>query len=266
MKMSAIVKKDFLVENSYRLHFFMQYIGILFSATSFYFLSRLFEGYVSPQLEPYGGDYFSFVLIGIAFTGYLNVGIRSFTNIISRSQATGTLEAMLVTPTRISTLLLSSSIWPFLTATIRVIFYFVVGISLFGVDVGNINIPSVMIIIVLTILCFSGIGILSASFILVFKRGSPVNWFHTSFSGLLGGMMYPIEIMPSWLQSISTIIPLTHSLKAIRMAVLQGHSPVMLSREIMILFIFTLILLPAGIVAFNYAVKKAKREGSLSKY
>jgi len=61
-----------------------------------------------------GGDYFSFVLIGIAFSDYLGVGLGSFAGTIREGQMLGTLEAMLVTPTRVHSIILFSSIWQFL--------------------------------------------------------------------------------------------------------------------------------------------------------
>jgi len=65
---------------------------------TFYFIAKLFGRAATPYLESYGGDYFSFVLIGIAFSDYLGVGLTSFAGIIREGQMLGTLEAMLITP------------------------------------------------------------------------------------------------------------------------------------------------------------------------
>ena len=63
----AFIKRDFSQEVSYRMSFIMQLGGIIFSVAIFYFMSRLFGTSVAPQLQDYGGDYFSFVLIGDGF-------------------------------------------------------------------------------------------------------------------------------------------------------------------------------------------------------
>jgi ABC-2 type transport system permease protein len=60
----------------------------------FFFLSRLVGEGIAGQLEPYGGNYFSFVLIGVAFTDYLSVSLSSFAGQIRSAQMQGTLEAM----------------------------------------------------------------------------------------------------------------------------------------------------------------------------
>ena len=110
-KPQAFLKKDFLMETSYRFSFFLQFGGIFFSVVMFYFVSELIGSAPSVQqsLSRYGGNYFSFVLIGIAFSNFLSVGLGSFSSSIRGEQMMGTLEAMLVTPTRLSTIIISSS-------------------------------------------------------------------------------------------------------------------------------------------------------------
>jgi len=51
---------------SYKLNFLLQLVGIFISTLLFFFLSKLFERGMSDYLQPYGGDYFAFVIIGIA--------------------------------------------------------------------------------------------------------------------------------------------------------------------------------------------------------
>ncbi|MGD9143895.1 MAG: ABC transporter permease, partial [Dehalococcoidia bacterium] len=74
----AFLKRDFSQALSYRLSFLLQIGGIFFSVAIFYFLSELFGSAIAPQLEDYGGNYFSFVLIGLAFTGFLGLSLSSF--------------------------------------------------------------------------------------------------------------------------------------------------------------------------------------------
>ena len=219
-----------------------------------------------PYLEPYGGDYFSFVLIGIAFSNYLWTGMGSFSGSIRNEQMMGTLEAILVTPTKISLIILSSSLWNFIFTSIKVLIYLLIGIFLFTVDMSNANIFAALIILVLTIICFSSLGILSASFIMVLKQGDPVNWIFNTLSGLLGGVLYPITVMPDWLQYFSYILPITYSLRAMRHALLQGYSLEALCPDILALIIFSIVMLPLSMLSFRYAVKRVKIDGSLTQY
>ncbi len=68
-------------------------------------------------------------------------------------------------------------------------------------------------------LAFSGLGILSASYLLIFKRGNPVNWAILGLSSVVGGMMYPISVLPMWLQYVAWLTPVTYSLEGMRAAI-----------------------------------------------
>lgn len=260
------LRRDFLMEISYRFGFVLQVLGILFSTTSFYFISQLLNPGASGFLEAYGGDYFSFVLIGMAFTGYQGVALHTFSGVIRTGQVSGTLEALLITPTRLPTVLLSSSLWDFLFTTLRVAIYLLMGVLLFGANLQQANVLSALVILGLTVLAMSGIGILSASFIMVLKRGDPVSFMFSSLSTLLGGVYYPISVLPGWLQTLAQFFPLTHALEAMRLALLSGASLADLWREALILAAFAAILLPLSMVAFRWAVRLARRDGSLTQF
>jgi ABC-2 type transport system permease protein len=232
----------------------------------FYFLASFLGEAAAPYLEPYGGDYFAFVLIGIAFAGYFGVGLSSFADSLREAQTTGTLEAMLTTPTGLSAIIISSSLWSYLMTTIRVALYLFIGAVFLDVDLGNGNYLLAAFVLVLTILSFSSLGIIAASFIMVLKRGNPITWLFSSISNLLGGIYYPVTVLPNWLLVISFFLPITYALRAMRLALLQGETITMLWQDILVLVIFCLILLPSSLFAFAYAVRRSKIDGSLAHY
>lgn len=262
----AFVKRDLNLQLSYRLAFFLQLSRIFFSVLMFFFVARIFGGAATPYLDAYGGDYFSFVLVGIAFSGYLGVAMGSFSGSIRQGQMMGTLEAMLVTPTRLSTILVSSSLWNFAFTSLRIIVYLVIGATCFGVDLSQANLLAALLIQILTILTFSSLGIISASFIMAFKQGNPLDAVLGTASSLLGGVYYPITVLPFWLQPFSQLLPITYSLRAMRLAVLQGYSMRALAPDLLALALFSAVLLPLSMVAFRLAVRKAKLDGSLTQF
>ncbi len=262
----AFMWRDFLEDKSYKLAFITQLLSIFISTAMFYFLSRLLGTVGASYLQPYGGDYFSFVLIGIAFYSYLGVSMGSLADTIREGQQIGTLEALLVTQTEIPTIIVSSSLYSLFWATLKVALYLAVGVCFFGVNLGEANIPGALIILILTILSFGSLGIVSASFVMVLKRGDPVNWIVTSVSGLLGGLYYPVSVLPDWLQTVSYLLPVTYALDGMRYAVLQGHNLTQLLPHIFPLMVFSVIMLPLSILIFGYAVRKAKKDGTLTQY
>ena len=262
----AFLKRDVREEASYRLAFILQFLNIFFTVGLFYFIARLLGDAATPHLEPYGGDYFAFVLIGIAFAGYFGVGLSSFSSSLRQAQTTGTLEAMLTTPTGLSTVILSSSLWSYLITTARVVIYLLVGVVLLGVHLEASSYLGALIILLLTVISFSSLGILAASFIMVLKRGDPITWLFNATSSILGGVYYPVTILPGWMQFFASLIPVTYALRAMRLALLQGAPLRELFSDILVLVIFSLVLLPASLLAFRYAVRRAKADGSLSHF
>ena len=262
----AFLKRDFHIALSYRFSFLLQLISVFFFIMSFYFISKLFGKAALPYLSSYGGDYFPFVLIGLAMANFLNIGLTTFAESIREEQTMGTLEAMLVTPSKLSTIILSSSLWNFLFSSAKVSIYLLLGGLLFGVDFSRTNLPAALLILALTTLSFCSLGIISASFIMVFKRGTPITHLLTSSSNLFGGVFFPIAVLPGWLQNISKLLPITYSLQAMRHAVLNGYSLRTLSHDLLALVAFAGVTLPLSIFIFNIAVKKAKERGSLAHY
>jgi ABC-2 type transport system permease protein len=263
---TAFFKRDVSLAISYRLSFILQIGGILLNVASFYFLSRLFGSALVPQLAQYGGDYFSFVLIGLAFSGYLGLSLSSFASSIREGQMSGTLEIMLLSPTRLSAILLSSSLWPYLLTTIQVIVYLVLGALVFGFSVSQANILTAVIVLLLSIASFSGFGILSAAIVLIIKKGDPIAWIFGGVSSLLSGVYYPISVLPDWLTPLSRILPMTYALDAMRLAMLKGYSLYEVRFDVLVLAGFALILTPLSFFAFRSALKRAKMEGSLIHY
>ena len=262
----AFLKKDFLMESSYRLAFFFNFFGIVVSILSYYFIDKLFGSRIVPHLEAFGVNYFSYVLLSTAFFGYVGVGLGSFSERIRAEQQQGTLEAVLLTPTRISTILFSLALWNIILATIDMLVYIALAVFVFKISFTNINIVSTAIVFILTITSFCALGIISASFIMVFKRGNPFGWILGSLEGLIGGVYFPVTVLPAWLQFLAKFFPITYAIRAIQLAVYKGYPLALLWRETGLLFLFSVVLLPLSLISFTFSLRKARREGSLGQY
>jgi ABC-2 type transport system permease protein len=262
----AFFKRDFKIAASYRMNFLTQGFGIILTTFSFFLLSKMFAGNEISQLEPYGGDYFSFVLIGIALTDYFTISTNTFANEIRTSQIVGTLESLLITPTSIVTILLSSYVYKLFSTSFRIIFYLVVGLFLFDMLNHPVDIVALTVAFLLTLLPFFGLGLMSASFIIVFKQGNPIGGLMTMSSGLLGGVMYPVSVLPDWLTPFSMVLPITHGLEAIRQVLLNGVGISSIYKQLLILGILSFFSLATGMFSIYYGLKIAKKEGSLLHY
>jgi len=265
-KLALLFRRDLAVARSYRAAFLIEIFQALFGSAGFYFLSRFVE---SPALEralPPGTSYFSFALVGIAFFDYLSVGLSTFDSSLQEARQNGTLENLLVTQTSLPVILAGSSLYPFVLMSLRTAIYIGWGAVLFGFPLQGANWLGALLVLGASVLAFSGLGILSASYLLIFKRGNPVNWAILGLSSVVGGMMYPISVLPVWLQHVARLIPVTYSLEGMRAAILGHASMRELLPSIAGLLLFAAILLPVSFAIFSWALRRTKITGTLTHF
>lgn len=258
----AFVVRDVKAELSYRLSILLQVGGLLWMLVVFWFAARLVGSGV-PALQPYGGDYFSFVLLGYAPLEFLRVGVMGFSGSIREAQAHGTLEALLVTRAGIPTIVFGSVTYLYLRALVRATLLLSVAVFA-GSWSSTLDLPAALVFLALSIPCFGAIGILSASFVMVFKKGDPISLLFLGTSTLFAGLLFPTSLLGP-LEVVSKVLPLTFAMEGVRMAA-RGHSIAELWREAAVLAGFCAVLLPLAAWSFRAAVAKARRDGTVTHY
>jgi ABC-2 type transport system permease protein len=264
-RLQAFLVRDFQTELSYRLSFLLNFSGVFLASVTYFFLSRLLGDSVAPLLEAYGGDYFAFAIIGVAFASYFGLGLNGFARALREAQTTGTLEAMIMTPTSVSTIVVGSAVWSYAFTTFRVLVYLLLGILL-GLDLRGANYLAALVTLLISIVAFASIGIIAAGIIMVIKRGDPVTSLFNNVAALIGGVYYPIAVMPEWLQAIARLLPITYALHAMRLALLAGATWREILPDLLALAGFAIVLFPLSLLVFARAVEWARRDGSLAHY
>lgn len=259
----AFLKRDFLSQVSYRLSFLLQVFGLALSVAAFYFVTKM----VDPSTEGLDGiPPFEWMLMGVSFQAYFSTALYAFSARIRDEQVLGTLEAMLVSPAPTGVVIFSSAAWDFTYGGIRVVLYLVIAWLLFDYTLHLGGLGPLLVGVVLTMLWSVGVGILSAAFILYFKRGNPINMLLSGMSLFFGNVFFPATQLPEWLRPVADWVPVTWSLNVVRGSLLKGDGFAELSGDLLRLAILTAFLLPAGLFLSRFAVRRAKREGSLVQY
>jgi ABC-2 type transport system permease protein len=263
-KMAAFFWRDFAIARGYRGALLLETIEALFGVATFYYLSRFVQ---SPELAgelPAGTNYFAFALVGFAFFDYLSVSLSAFDASLEEARQNRTLEALLVTQTPLPVILAGSALYPFAALALRTCVYLAWGALLFGFAPRSANWPGAVAILLASILAFAGLGIISAGYSILFKRGNPAKWIVLGVSGLLGGMMYPVSVLPAPLQLLARLIPVTYSLEGMRAALLAGAGWRELFPSIGALLLFAVILIPLSFLVFAWALRRTKITGTLT--
>ncbi|MGH9503136.1 MAG: ABC transporter permease [Terriglobales bacterium] len=263
-KVLAFFRRDMAIARSYRIAFALEILEAFFGVATFYYLSRFVSSDVLDHALPQGSDYFAFALVGFAFFDYLTVSMTAFDSSITEAQQNGTLEAMLVTETPLTMILIASTAYPFLLLAMRTMIYLAWGVLFFHFPVHQANWLGAAILLLVSILAFAGLGVISTSYLLLFKRGNPARWLIIGASSLLGGMMYPVSVLPVPLQWLARLLPVTYSLEGMRQALLGGASLAQLWPAVGALLLFAVILLPLSGMVFAWALRRTRITGTLT--
>lgn len=94
-----------------------------------------------------------------------------------------------------------------------------IALVLLGVFFGahlSVNLPAFGVTLILFLVAFRALGLLSAAFVLTFKRADPFSYALDMVSYLLCGIIYPVEVLPPVLRSVSRLLPATYAIQALR--------------------------------------------------
>lgn len=265
-KLLAFVKRDMRIAMSYRLRIAMSMGSIVLYLLMFFFISKAFGGALSPYLTRYGSAYFPYVVVGLAVSNFVTMGLNAFSAQIRLAQMEGTLEALLCTPTSVYSVLIGNSLWQLLSALAYAVVMIGAVILFRGLDLPIVRLLASLAILFFTMAAFLAIGMLSASFVVIFKRGNPIEYIFGWSSFLLGGVMFPIEVLPVQFRFLSGVLPITHAVKAIRELLLTRESVASTAPLFLNLAVFILVVGPLGLLSFRYALERAKRDGNLVHY
>jgi ABC-2 type transport system permease protein len=262
-RVRAFVVRDFQLAVSYRLEFFLRILTILFVVTTFYFISKIYSGSETPFSQ--WRNPLAAWITGLAVLNYFMTGFSSLANAIRSEQMQGTLESVLLSPISVATVVTASSAWDFALVTFHSSLYLFFGWLFFDVHFQG-SFLLALLFLILTTLVLACLGILSASFAMVFKRGDPFGVLLGTGAALFSGVFFPTQLLGSGFTTISRILPSTYGLDGIRRVLIEGQRFSQVREPLITLFIFLAVLLPFSLWVFGRAVRRAKREGSLIQY
>jgi ABC-2 type transport system permease protein len=220
---------------------------------------------MAESIQSEGDQYFAFILLGFVTLALVTAALSALPSAISAGLGTGTLEALFSTPASLLTVLTGISGYTVLWALARGLILIVAG-WLLGAHIHWLRAPMGLAIMTLLVAAYAGIGLVLAALILAFRTSGPLLQGVVVATTLLGGVYYPTTVIPSWIRSLATLIPMTYGLRALRRVMLEANLSPMLASDIAILTGFAVGLIGVGWLTFRAALRYARRAGSLGQY
>ncbi|SDT55571.1 ABC transporter permease [Actinoplanes derwentensis] len=250
------IRIDLVEERMFPASTILRYLAVVFPVLLYYFQSTFLS---------ISEDLFMTMLIGTAVIAGLQDALTGLTSRLSFAMERGTLETYLVEPVPWALIPVAMNIWRSFTGAILACVMVGVGLLLGG-SIEVTAIPLALLVLFLGVAACNALGSFAAAFILLFKRGEPVVALYSLAASVLGGALFPIDVLPSWIRWASYLVPHTYVIDAERQLLMgsasSGHMDPSLS--IGILAVFCVISFIAGLFVFDRALRLARRLGILS--
>lgn len=264
MTVVAFLKRDWLIARSYRLPFLMNVAGsaivlvVLFQIGKFVDTTNVRAG-----LDLAHG-YFSFAVLGTLVLQTVHSATQTFANKMREEETTGTLEALLAAPTSPAKVILGSGAFNMVQSIVLAVVVILLALPLgLRIVVDPTSLCLSLVCFVALIALAAELGILIASFTVVFKQGSTLSGLVGAAIALLGGVWYPVNSLPQVARAIARLIPFTWGLTSLRDELLFGR---LQSAELVSVVIAAGVALPICLLVFRRSVDRARLRGSLTQY
>ncbi len=166
--------------------------------------------------------YIEFITPGVLAQSVLFVAIFYGINIVWERDV-GVLTKLLSTPSPYSSIVVGKALSAGLRGVFQAVMIF--GLALvIGVNVrlDPLDVAGVFIAIVVFAMCFSSLSMLLASFLRTRDRMMGIGQLITMPLFFASNAIYPLSLMPPWLESVSALNPVSYTVDAMRAMLLTG--------------------------------------------
>jgi ABC-2 type transport system permease protein len=261
----ALMRAGWLTALSYRLNLLFSLMGLVALLVPVYFVAHALQPVAAASIAREGGQYFGFLVVGLSLLTLISTTLLALPGAIGGAISSGTLEALLATPARLPAVLLGLVGYDLAWSALRAVLLVGLGIVL-GTSARAAGVPLALVAVALTLACYFGISLMLGSMILVYRTVGPLGSGLVAASALLGGVYYSTSVIPSWVQHLSVLVPLTYGLRVIRQALLSGAALPTVQIDLLTLGGLALGLLGLGAFTFLFGLRHARREGTLGQY
>ena len=263
-KISAFLRRDFLQAWSYRAAFVTDAVGLALQTALFFYISKIVDPDVLPTFGGSRVSYLEYVVVGIAMTMLIALGIFRAAAAFRNEQLMGTLEVLLMTPTAPWTIQIGSIVYDLVYIPLRTGLFFVVVALATEVSFDGAGLLPAAVILLAFLPFVWGIGIVYAASSLTFKQtGGGIAITLLTFTS---GAYFPLELFPDWLGAVAEANPMAVAIDAMREALLGTAGWSGVGGALLVLVPASLLTLALGIGSFRLALRRERRRGTLGIY
>jgi ABC-2 type transport system permease protein len=192
-----------------------------------------------------------YLLVGALLWTYLSLVFVEISLAISWERWEGTIEYTFMAPVRRLTHLLGICLFALAYGLLRAAFVTAVAAWLFDLDLSRANFVAAAVVLLVSMFPLIGLGVVTAVLPLLSpEKGEQMTVAVQGVILLISGVYYPLSVL---------------TLAAVRESLLAGRGLADEARVILILLLMGCVLVPAGLLLFAWAERRAKRLGLLKR-
>ena len=259
--MWGIVRRDAILFASYRTQFASQILGPLFTITLFYYISHL----LTARTIHSPGGYFGFVIIGLVIVQILTLSLGIMPLTVRQELVSGTIERFLVSAHGPVNGIIGTMLFPLINAMLTGILMLGLATIIFGLPLAATAALAIPVSL-LGMLAFMPFAFILVALVMAFKQISNATQFIIAGVGIIGGLYFPIAVLPSWIRWASEVQPFTPATDLLRHLLVDAPLAHSAGVDLLKLVGFTAVLLPAGFMLLRTAIRYGQRTGTVAEY
>lgn len=259
--MAGIVRRDAILFVSYRTQLMAQFLGPLFTITLFYYISHI----ITARTIHSPGGYFGFVIVGLVIVQILTISLGIMPVTVRQELVSGTIERFLVSAHGPVNGILGTMLFPLASAMLTGALMLGLATVIFGLPLAATAVLAIPISL-LGMLAFMPFAFLLVALVMVFKQVSSATQFIIAGVAIVGGLYFPIAVLPGWIRWASEVQPFTPAADLLRHLLVGAPLAHSAGVDLLKLVGFVAVLLPAGFMLLRVSIRYGQRSGTIAEY
>jgi ABC-2 type transport system permease protein len=257
----AVMRRDLYVYMTYRTRLVSQIMTAVFSLTLFYYVSRL----VYVKSFSSHSAYFGFVVVGIALISVM-YSCFSIAELVRQELIAGTFDRLLLSPFGAVRGVIAMTLFPMTYSFVLAGITLGLGWAIFGLHLHWSTVPLSIPVMILVLMSFMPFGVLFAALTVVIKQGTVATSWVIALLSIVGGLYFPVSLLPQSLQTASKLQPFTAGTDILRHLLVGTPLASPAGTSLLKLTAFAAVLLPASILILSSAIRFGQRRGTIIEY
>ncbi|MGD6806310.1 MAG: ABC transporter permease [Candidatus Bathyarchaeia archaeon] len=225
-------------------------------ATQLHITPEKAEAYLMPYSVTTQGvvggntNYFEFIAPGMMMMTVMMSVMTGLPGAITHERELGTLDGVMVAPINRLSIILGKTLAQLTRGLLQGFIIMVLAMALFGVTIQG-NIALVIGLLLLGVFSFVGLGIALTSLAKDQETATMIMMTIMFPMMFLSGIFFPVKMMPGFMQTISSFLPLTYASDAMRKVMVLAADIPQISTDLIVLVVFGIVMLAIAVPLFK---------------